>query len=426
MFAFVAYTHVMAQANNQNQDIKAPASRFDAQAVYTPQKYATIQPERADGRFLSSYAIVHELLKDTPSTCAYRSGMSRSEFKKWQNNVRKAMIRCMKFPKIKNQPEPRRVCSEQRDGYTLEKWEFYPFPKSVSTFLVLIPDQITEPRPAVLCIPGSGRTKEGLAGEAGVSDLFTEEVSPKVSMALNMVREGYVAVAVDNAGAGEASDLECFERGTRYDYDAVARFLLELDWHWMGYTSYLDMQVLKWMKTQKYIRKDRIVVSGFSLGTEPMMVLGVLDRDIYAFVWNDFLCRNKERAEVMTRPDVHGKRPYPNSIRHLVPGGWTYFSFPDIVASLAPRPIIFTEGGLDRDFDLVRDAYRQIGKPENVECHHYVMFQDPSKRQNLERVPEGVNRDEFFHTVNVNPPMHYFKYELIMPWLKTILQNETK
>ena len=26
-----------------------------------------------------------------------------------------------------------------------------------------------------------------------------------------------------------------------------------------------------------FIRKDRIVVSGFSLGTEPLMVLGVMD-----------------------------------------------------------------------------------------------------------------------------------------------------
>ena len=57
---------------------------------------------------------------------------------------------------------------------------------------------------------------------------------------------------------------------------------------------------LNWMKTQKHIRKDRIVVSGFSLGTEPMMVLGTLDTSIYAFVYNDFLCQTHERAEVMT------------------------------------------------------------------------------------------------------------------------------
>ena len=68
------------------------------------------------------------------------------------------------------------------------------------------------------------------------------------------------------------------------------------------------------------------------------------------FVYNDFLCQTQERAVVMTKPDKENRRPFPNSIRHLIPGYWRYFNFPDVVASLAPRPIIFTEGGLDRDF----------------------------------------------------------------------------
>lgn len=185
-----------------------------------------------------------------------------------------------------------------------------------------------------------------MAGEPGICDKLTEDYNnPKVSMALNMVKEGYVAVAVDNAAAGEASDLECYDKGWNYDYDVVSRFLLELGWSWLGYTSYLDMQVLNWMKDQSYIRKDRIVISGFSLGTEPMMVLGVLDKDIYAFVYNDFLCQTQERAVVMTKPDKENRRPFPNSIRHLIPGYWRYFNFPDVVASLAPRPIILQREG---------------------------------------------------------------------------------
>ena len=43
---------------------------------------------------------------------------------------------------------------------------------------------------------------------------------------------------------------ECYDKGWNYDYDVVSRFLLELGWSWLGYTSYLDMQVLNWMKAQ--------------------------------------------------------------------------------------------------------------------------------------------------------------------------------
>ncbi len=52
-----------------------------------------------------------------------------------------------------------------------------------------------------------------------------------------------MAVAVDNAAAGEASDLECYDKGWNYDYDVVSRFLLELGWSWLrvyflsGYAS---------------------------------------------------------------------------------------------------------------------------------------------------------------------------------------------
>jgi hypothetical protein len=342
---------------------------------YQPEKHAVVKSDRGDGRLLSTYAIVHEMLKDTHPQYAYRSGMSAQEFTQWQDGVRAAMVEIMKFPEIKRQPSPVCVKTEKKEGYILEKWEFYPFPKSVSTFLVLKPEHLKGAVPGVLCIPGSGRTKEGLVGEPGICDKLTEDYNnPKVSMALNMVKEGYVAVAVDNAAAGEASDLECYDKGWNYDYDVVSRFLLELGWSWLGYTSYLDMQVLNWMKAQSYIRKDRIVISGFSLGTEPMMVLGVLDKDIYAFVYNDFLCQTQERAVVMTKPDKENRRPFPNSIRHLIPGYWRYFNFPDVVASLAPRPIIFTEGGLDRDFRLVQSAYAASGKPENAEFHHYPKF----------------------------------------------------
>lgn len=69
-----------------------------------------------------------------------------------------------------------------------------------------------------------------MVGEPGICDKLTEDYNnPKVSMALNMVKEGYVAVAVDNAAAGEASDLECYDKGWNYDYDVVSRFCLNWD-----------------------------------------------------------------------------------------------------------------------------------------------------------------------------------------------------
>lgn len=386
---------------------------LNAQSEFDPAQHKTVETSRADGRYLSTYGVAHAMLKNKTPKYAYRTDFTKKEFKAWQKNVRKAMETIMRHPDMDGCPAPKCIKREQKEGYTEEKWEFYPLDECVSTFLVLIPDSLSAPVPAILCIPGSGMAKEHLTG-----DIPTR--NPHIATALHLVQKGYIAVAVDNAAAGEAADLEPLA-GSGYDYDTPSRILLELGWSWLGYTSYLDRHVLEWMKKQPLIRKDRIVVSGFSLGTEPLMVLGVLDPTIYAFVYNDFLCQTQERALVMTVPDKNGRRGFPNSIRHLIPQFWEYFNFPDIVASLAPRPLILTEGGLDRDFNLVHDAYAKSGHPEAVETHHYAKFADPASRQDITAVPEGLDRQTFFNTVNVDPPHHYYKDEFVMPWLDKIL-----
>ena len=391
----------------------ANANLAFSQTTFDPQQHRLVTTDREDGRYISTYGVVHNMLKNTTPKCAFNPNFSHKQFVAWRKQVRSAMEEIMCHPKVKNQPKPIRVAEVKKDGYSLETWEAYPFEGCVTRFKVMIPDGLKGPTPAVLCIPGSGSAKEHLTGEKAGKNQHT-------AMALNMVRHGYIAVAVDNACAGEASDLEHLT-GSYYDYETPSRFLLELGWSWLGYTSYLDKLVLEWMKQQPSIRRDRIVVSGFSLGTEPLMVLGVMDPSIYAFVYNDFLCQTQERAVVMTAPGKSGYRPFPNSIRHLIPRFWEFFNFTDIVASLAPRPIIFTEGGLDRDFKLVKRAYEISGNPDGMVYYHYPMFESPEKRSYATTLPEGLNGKEYFNYVNVDPPNHYFKEELVLPWLDKIM-----
>lgn len=389
-----------------------------------PQYIDSTYTNREDGRFLSTYGYVLSLLEKTKPQLAYNPHMSQPEFQNWKESVRKAMLELMKFPEVANQPGPIRLSSDQREGYILEKWEFYPLPGCASRFLVLKPQKRPDKCPAILCIPGSGRTKEGLAGEPGIFSEYTEDInSEHVTMALDYVKAGYIAVAVDNVGAGESADIEHYKMGSNYNYDIISRILLELGWSWLGYTSFLDMQVLKWMKAQNYIDTKHIIVSGFSLGTEPLMVLGVLDKDIFAFVYNDFLCHTQERAIVVTKPQKEGYRAFPNSIRHLIPSYWKYFNFPDVVASLSPRPIIFTEGGLDRDFELVKDAYKKDGAIDNIECHHYPKFENERNRLQINKLPKGLDTSTYLQKVNVDPSNHYFKSELVIPWINKIISK---
>ena len=381
---------------------------------------------RTDRRMLRTRSLVESLMRRNPPRLTFRPDeISRSgDFIRWQNDMKEAMQKLMRHPRFAA-AEPKMIKRIDRDGYAIEKWESYPIDSVVVPFLVLIPDgvDLSRPAPAALCIPGFGQTKELLAGERiGNYDLSGDADSTlsRNTMALDFVKAGIVAVAVDNPSFGELAD----DGGP--DYLETSRFLLECGWSYLGLTSWQDRVILEWMKKQPWVNSDRIIVSGFSLGTEPMMVLGLLDDSICAFVYNDFLCRTRERILTMDKPDENGKRYFPNSIEHLIPGFLLEFDFPDIVAALAPRPLICTEGGMDRDFSLVSRAYSVAGAPDNFEFHHYPKYADPADRVPLQSMPAGIDRQTFFRLANVDPPSHYFKSALIMPWLQNILQPESR
>ena len=394
-----------------------------AAEAYEAKPGATLNTDRPDARHVSSRGVVQTLLEDMQPTCAFRPEMTAEEFPAWQQQVQAAMKQLMQHPKTTKQPKPKMITHVQREGYRVEKWEAYPLPHAAVPYLVLVPDGVSaqRPAPAVLCMPGSGQPKELLAGETtqDLSGPPAPQPGPN-AMALHYVREGWVAVVVDNAGTGEIGDPQAPGR-VYSDDENLARMLLESGWSWLGYCSYTDQCVLQWLKQQPYVRRDRIVLSGFSLGTEPMMVLGILNPDIYAFVYNDFLCRTLERLQVMTQPNGRGGRPAPNGVRHLIPGYLRQFDFPDVVAALAPRPLICTEGGLDRDFRLVQQAYRLADAEGNFSYHHQPKFADPSTRLQVDTLPHGLDRDTFFNMANVDPRNHYFKKDLILPWLRKLL-----
>lgn len=378
------------------------------------EKISLTKSDRPDGRFANTRAVVQNLMERRVPALAFDPAFSASAFKIWKKNVRQKMAELMNYPAANfDVPAPKMISEEQRDGYRLQKWECYPLPDCVAPFLVLVPDGVSakKPAPAALCIPGSGQPKEFLVSE--------DAERSRGGMALQFARAGFIAVAVDNPCIGEACDLEKnLPKKRDFDYDDSARFLLEIGWSYQGYASFIDKCVLDWMKTREDVRANRIFVSGFSLGTEPLMILGALDESIFAFAYNDFLCRTRERALAMSLPARDGKRHFPNSIRHLIPGFLTQFDFPDLVAALAPRPVICTEGGMDRDFNLVKKAYTIAGAPGGATCLHQPKFADAKNRIRAEKIPYEIDRAEFFRYANVDPANHYFKGEIIIPWAK--------
>lgn len=371
----------------------------------------------------STRAALDNLFESKVPTLRYDTSISADSMDVWRQKMSEGMKRIMNHPDSPAKAEEL-ISSAKRNGYTIQRWRSWPLPNGPVHYYVLIPDNVKldKSTPAALCIPGFGQTKELLAGEKAGNYTLEGEAAPeptKNAMALSYVNDGIVAFVVDNPCFGELSD-----NGFN-DFLASSRLLLEMGWNYLGLTSWQDKVVLDAMKRHDAVDNSRIIVSGFSLGTEPLMVLGLLDPSIFAFVYNDFLCSTRERVIVMDAPYADGSRPLPNTIEHLIPEFLTQFDFPDILAALSPRPLICTEGGLDRDFLMVADAYAKAGARDNFQWHHYPKFADPANRelQPTDTIPRCIDRATFFRLANVDPPSHYFKSHLIMPWVKNILDK---
>lgn len=416
--------------------------KLTAQKPTNLNESGTFVSNRDDGRYINSLAVTWNLMKENPPDLAFKTSFTHNEFNEWKIEVRKRFGEQLQFPfpemsnEIKNQPSPKLIYELPRDGYKVQKWEAYPLPKAVITFLVLIPDKVTgkNTTPAVLCIPGTNGTKEELAGEPEFNPSRVHGLrSETEKMALHYVQKGFVAVAVDEPGVGETSDynnvLEKTDSPNSHDfkfyyYHNTAKNLLEMGWNYLGFSVFLDQAVIKWMKTQPFINPSRIIISGMSLGTEPALALTILDPSIFALVYNDFLCRTRERQLVLTEPDAKGDRPTPNhGISHSIPRFFSTFDLPDICAAVAPRPLLITEGGLSRDLDLVKKAYEIAGNEGNFQYYYYPKYSDPQYRSNLKELPYGIGRNTYLDLVNVNPGNHFFKMNLVAPWLNRVLKK---
>lgn len=366
----------------------------------------------------------HGLMKDLEPALAFEPIMSPDALAGWQKRVRVRLRELMCFPDVPAQPAPRQLRSETREGYRLEKWETYPESGCAVPLLMLVPEGVSaaDPAPAVLCFPGSQTGKELLAGEPPVSPEAKKNRFPvRNQMAFWYVRAGMVAVVMDNPATAEVAesivDSENVDRGR----DKMSAELIFLGRNYLGLSVFQKMHILEWVRGLDFVDAQRIAVSGHSLGTEPAMVMAVLDSGIKAVVFNDFLCSNRQRYTVSARPE-DGVWSAVNRLWHVVPGMLKWFDFPDLLAAIAPRRLLVSEGGVTFYLNRVRKAYDILGASRNFVVSYYPKYEKPEDRKHdFEEMPEGLTQEEYFEYANVDALDHSFRQNVAVPWLSAAL-----
>ena len=369
---------------------------------------------RPDGRFVESAAQAQQRLKRQSPRLAFSPETPPADFSAWKRRVRERLSLLLDFPESPDQPQLLRVTAAQRDGYALEKWELYLDEASALPFLLLVPDSATpdSPRPAVLCFPGSGRTKENLAGEPELPGTRLNRPSGSGqdplwmpnAMALHYVRAGFVALSVDNPAFGEtASGL--------LDRNALSLSLIWQGWSYEGLAAYQAARLLHALRDDPRVDASRIAASGHSLGAKYADFLGLLyPEKVSAIVHNDFIGDWRERMIALNgepRPEYQ-----------IIPGFFRWFDYTDLQAALAPLPLLCSEGGRTPHLEKIAAAYHLNGEPHALHVFHYEKFASPEARVfDRHPIPEGITMEDYFRFANVDAPNHRFRAERAIPFL---------
>ncbi len=375
-------------------------------------KSRTFQSGREDGRFVQTPGFVQAYLKNLKPKLAFDPQMKAEDFPAWREAVRKKLPEVLCFPEdVPEQPQPKKLWSKKRDGYQLQKWEAYPEPWCVVPFLMLVPDGVSQQShaPAVMCFPGSSWSKESLAGEP---ELDTGKPIPKRHwptnrQALFFAQKGLISVAVENPATNEtASPLR--SRG------GMCPTALWMGRNYLGISVLQKACILEWLATLPMVDSNRIATCGHSLGSNPADLLGVLYPELVkAVIHNDFVCNWQERAIA--------QNCYSAPNHHTVPGFFQWFDHTDVQASLAPRPLLFTEGGRKNQIDKIRQAYELMDAENKLKVYYYAKYATPAQRAfDDKEMPEGVTMDEYFQYANVDAPEHRFRPERAVPWLAKV------
>ncbi|QDU82843.1 Abhydrolase family protein [Polystyrenella longa] len=396
-----------------NSSYSSEANSLQAAETET---HPTFTTDREDGRYESTAGFLQETLKHLKPKLAFDPEMTAEAYPAWQAAVREKLTELLCFPEVADpQPAPKRIWKRKREGYEWQKWEAYPEPYSVVPFYVLVPDGVSanSPAPTVMCFPGSTHTKESLVGECELDTgkRSTWKHFQTNRQALHFVKQGFISVAIENPATGElVSPLSSRSQ--------MANCGLWLGRNYLGISVFQKAKILEWLREQNWVDSNRIATCGHSLGSNPADILGVLyPETVKAVIHNDFVCNWIERAYCTNFNP-------PGGSHHTVPGLFQWFDHTDIEASLAPRPLLFTEGGRTMQINKIRKAYELNGQPENIEVTYYAKYATADKRLFEEvPIPAGISNEEYFQYVNVDAPQHRFRPDKAVPWLKKVMKN---
>ena len=205
--------------------------------------------------------------------------------------------------------------------------------------IVVKPRAASTPLPAIICLPGTGGTRQQLTD----AKLQLSE-RPRTGWARALARQGFLTISLDYRGS-DARNQNIYLEALREQLAGRS---------YMGLLVHETIRAVDYLQTRADVDGAKIGVTGFSLGGAIAWYAGAADPRLSVIVpvcggagAYDDLLRSQPNAR------YHSQYFYPAGFLKLFPGDQ-----PEVFASLAPRAVLVV--GRDQDQGMPVEGLRKL------------------------------------------------------------------
>lgn len=286
------------------------------------------------------------------------------DFLAWQRKLRRKLKQLLgPIYKEEGPVEYQVLEEEEHPAYSLKKIAFYNTPDVLVLAYLLIPKDGKRKYPAMVCLQGHSPGAHLSVGRAYNKE-DEENLANDRDFAIQAVKNGYVALAIEQRAFGERQERLQEMRAPHTCHDAVMHALM------LGHTFTAEriadvMRGIDLLYQIPFVDRRKIGCMGESGGGTVTFYASCIEPRIRLSVVICAFCTYED--SIMTI--YHCADNY-------IPNALLYFGEEDLAGLIAPRPFLIVAGeqdpifpihGVKKAFEKAKLIYEKVGYPERVE-----------------------------------------------------------
>lgn len=287
----------------------------------------------------------------------------KEDFEKWRKKLREKFKELI-GPVYKDEGKVKfKVLKEEKHrNYTLQKIIFPTNPDVINTAYLLIPSEKKEKYPAMVCLQGHSSGAHISIGVAH-SKHDKEEIKGDRDFAIQAVKNGFVALAIEQRAFGEREEKLLKQKIENRCWDATMHALM------LGHTLIAErisdvMRGIDLLCQLPFVDRNIIGCMGNSGGGTITYYASCLEKRIKISVPSCSFCTYEDSIMRIG-----------HCMDNYIPGSLKYFGMEDLVGLIAPGFLIIVAGkkdpifpvsGVRKAFKKAKEIYKKAGYPERV------------------------------------------------------------